>query len=114
MKPTALIALVCGMAAMLGGCRGTVEPFLARCPDPAPIDAPSSSDVPHEYFVDYRGGVDAQTETARLERKYGFTAEDIATYSYPGFSATLTDEQLARIRCEPTIVGVSRIHVVAY
>jgi hypothetical protein len=114
MKRTALFALLCVVAATLGGCRGSTEPFLDRCPDPAPIEAPSSSDVPDEYSIDYRTGVDAQAETARLEKKYDFTAQNVYSYSYPGFTAKLTADQLARIRCEPTILDVSRDHVVAY
>ena len=59
------------------------------------------------FIVSYKSGVDPIGTTARLETKYGFSANHVYT-ALPGFAAQLSGTALSGVRCEPVVASVSR------
>ena len=57
----------------------------------------------HVYLVGVEGSFDAEKETARLEAEYGFKAAYTYKNVMHGFAATLSDDQVERLRWEPSI-----------
>ena len=86
-----------------------LQPLCARpaqllgVPDPA---APG-------YIVVFHAGVDAETETARLAAAYDFQPRHVYTAALEGFSAELTREVVAELRCVSTIDYVEHNQVFA-
>ena len=78
----------------------TVEIVQPPCEHPAPL---LGNPAVSAYIVMYRDGVDATLETERLATKYGFQPRYVFTHGTGGFSAALTSQVLAEIRCEATI-----------
>lgn len=58
------------------------------------------------FIVSYQRGVDPVATTARLEKKYTFSASHVYT-ALPGFSAQLSTAALSGIRCELTVSSIS-------
>jgi len=72
-----------------------------NCPAPAPLLGPASCD-PAGYIVNFKTGIDPNTETHILEFKYGFIADKIFSSAVLAFYAhALTAQQVALLRCEP-------------
>ncbi len=72
----------------------------AQCAAPAPYlqaGRPTQS-----YVISFHTGVEARTETARLEGKYGFRATSIEA-NPPQFTAAVPQLTMQLIRCEPTV-----------
>lgn len=81
-----------------------VEP---ACSNPAPLSLAVSSPAPG-WIVQYKDGVESDTETPRLIAKYGFTPQFVYSAALEGFASELTPQQLAGIRCEPTVLRVEQ------
>jgi len=99
----------------LGGCvdrspvgapAPTVEIVPPSCIRPAPLVGRFDPRAPG-YIVDLSNGVDVAVETARLGEKYGFTARWVYTAVLGGFSAELTPQAVAGLRCERTVQSIS-------
>jgi hypothetical protein len=83
--------------------------------DPAPIvgkpvDPKAAAKM---YIVLVKG--DSQTETARLEKAYGFKASYVYKTVMRGFAASLTDEQVEKLRRDAAVLQlthdqVNRLH----
>lgn len=56
------------------------------------------------YVVGYHPGIDAVTETARLQTKYGFTAKNAGA---DGFAADLPAQTLSQMRCERSLKSIT-------
>jgi|GEM_PF-2317518 len=84
-----------------------IEP---SCADPAPLEGTYDSRAPG-YIVSLEQGTDAQATADELAARYGFEVQRVFQ-SLPGFSAELTPEVVAAIRCEPVVVLVEHDGVV--
>lgn len=76
------------------------------CSSAAPLilsDAPAPG-----WIVQYKDGVESDIETPRLVAKYGFTPHYVYSHALEGFGSDLTHQQLAAIRCEPTVLRVEQ------
>jgi len=78
-----------------------IEP---SCGDPAPLEGTYDPRAPG-YIVSLEQGTDAQATADDLAARYGFEVQRVFQ-SLPGFSAELTPEVVAAIRCEPVVVLV--------
>ncbi len=88
------------MRAVTPGIREVPPP----CVDPAPFHL-SPWPAPGYIFI-YRPGVDPITTTTRFEQEYGFKATYVYTVAIPGFSAVMTVQSVAAVRCENEILFV--------
>lgn len=84
-----------------------IEP---SCSDPAPLEGTYDPRAPG-YIVSFEQGTDAQATADELAAKHGFEVQRVFQ-SLPGFSAELTPEIVAAIRCEPVVVLVEHDGVV--
>jgi hypothetical protein len=85
-----------------------LEPSLdavGSCSSPAPLLGTKTT-APG-YIVVYKEGTNVQETTQELAKKYNFTPRHVYQYALLGFSAELSAEALARIRCEPVVRNVS-------
>lgn len=57
------------------------------------------------FIVDYQSGVDPVATTARLEKKYSFSARHVYT-ALPGFAAELSTSALSGVRCEAVVAAI--------
>ena len=71
------------------------------CSNAAPLNL-SEAPAPG-WIVVYKDGVESDVETPRLIAKYGFTPRFVYSAALAGFGSELSHEQLAAIRCEPTV-----------
>lgn len=78
-----------------------IEP---ACAEPAPLEGTYDPRAPG-YIVSFEQGTDARATADRLAERYGFEVQRVFQ-SLPGFSAELTPETVAQIRCEPVVVLV--------
>lgn len=72
------------------------------CPDPAPVRGMYDPRAPG-YIVVFHDSVDASVETARLAETYGFTPRHVYESALRGFSAVLSPEAVAGVRCQATV-----------
>ena len=70
----------------------TVRPLLGKADTRAP-----------SFIVVFRANVDAERETTRLIQVYGFQPRYVWTAALEGFSAPLSQEVVAELRCVPTV-----------
>ena len=87
----------------------TVEIVQPPCESPAALLGEFDPAAPG-YIVVYREGVDAAGETDRLAMKYGFQPRFVYTHVLGGFSAELTPQTVAAVRCEATVDYVQFAH----
>jgi hypothetical protein len=66
-----------------------------------------------EYIVVFHSTVDAEQEAARLAAAYGFHPRYVWAAALEGFSAELTPETVAEIRCEPAVDYVEHDQVIS-
>lgn len=96
---------------MLGvlACQDPLAPDLRvvppPCAEPAPLLGNADPRAPG-YIVVFADSVDARQETDRLAAAYGFQATHVYEFALRGFSARLTPEAVASVRCEPTVDSV--------
>lgn len=104
------------LAAVLAACSGSatdagpeMEELTAfgLCLQPAPLDGTPDPRTAGTYIVVFRDGTDADAAAARLARKYGFQPRHVYQHALQGFSAALTDAQLAAVRCDAEVKYVS-------
>lgn len=95
---------------VLGGCDSLMYPQ-AACDNPAPLLGQKHPQAPG-YIVVYEQGTPAESTTQQLAQKYGFTPKHIYAHALSGFSATLTDNALAGLRCESVVNYVEHDGVV--
>jgi hypothetical protein len=61
----------------------------------------------------FKSGVQVREETGRLAAAHGFEPRHVYESALQGFSATLTPEVVASIRCEPSVKYVEHAGVVS-
>lgn len=79
----------------------------AQCAHPAALTGTPDPRTAGKYIVVFRDGTDAAATTARLAQKHGFQPRHVYQHALQGFSAPLTDTQLAGVRCEAEVKYVS-------
>ena len=94
---------------VLGGCDSLMLPE-AACENPAPLLGQKNPQAPG-YIVVYEQNTPAESTTQQLAEKYSFTPKHIY-HALSGFSATLTDDALAGLRCESVVKYVEHDSVV--
>lgn len=82
-----------------------VDRIATRCLHPAPLDGRFDPRAPG-YVVMYRDGTDAAAETWRLALRHRFRPGHVYTVLL-GFSADLSVQALAGVRCEDSVRLVS-------
>ncbi len=99
------LILIIGLAMGACGAPDVLPPELVidECTEPAPLlGTPPATVI--GYIVAYKPGVNAVTETARLEARYGFTAKFVYTVALSGFAVgPLPPAALAGVRCAPSV-----------
>ena len=109
MRTTAPAAL---LLAALAACSGSIldgGPEIDRnaartlCAQPAALHGTPDPRAPGQYLVVYEDGTPVPATTARLAQKYGFEPRFVWEHALLGFAATLTDQAVAGIRCEPEV-----------
>lgn len=76
------------------------------CADPAPLYGEFNALAPG-YIVQFRPGTNAVETAHALAAKYGFTLRYVWDVALLGFSAEMTPETVAALRCEPSILSIS-------
>ena len=80
------------------------------CAEPAPLlGAPDPS--ASGYIVVFHPSVDASREAARLAAAHGFQPRHVYTAALGGFSADLSRDLVATLRCVPTIDSIEHNQV---
>ena len=75
------------------------------CSSPAPVNlARPGSQPAGNWIVIYQPGTDATITTQQLASHVGFTPTYIYQAAFPGFSASLTQAQIAAIRCNTSVM----------
>lgn len=69
------------------------------CASPAPVLREPDPELANQWIVQYHDGTDAQATTARLAREHGFAPRFVYEHAIRGFSAELTPQALAGVRC---------------
>jgi hypothetical protein len=77
------------------------------CSNAAPLALAVASPAPG-WIVQFKPGVESDTETPRLVAKHGFTPQFVYSAALEGFASELTQQQLAALRCEPTILLIEQ------
>ena len=72
------------------------------CGHPAPLLGTPDPRAPG-FIVVFHASIDAQRETARLAAAYGFQPRYVWTAALEGFSADLSREVVAELRCVSTV-----------
>jgi hypothetical protein len=78
------------------------------CDSPAPLTGIWSADAPR-YIVVFRDTIDVTTEVDRLAARYDFQPLHVYEHVLGGFSAALTPQALANLRCEPSVSYVRHV-----
>ncbi|HEY0023930.1 MAG TPA: protease inhibitor I9 family protein [Longimicrobium sp.] len=84
----------------------------ARCSNAAPVLSQPDPSLANLYIVVYREGTDSRATTARLAQTHGFTPRFVYEHALLGFSAELSADALAGVRCEPEVKYVEGDKVV--
>ena len=105
--------VACGSADSNGP--GPVDSLAALqppCADPAPLlGGPDPRAT--GFIVVFHGTIDAELETARLAAAYGFQPRHVWTTALEGFSADLSREVVAGLRCESSVDFLEHNQVVS-
>ena len=78
------------------------------CDSPAPLAGIWNADAPR-YIVVFQDTIDVRTEVDRLAARYGFQPRHVYEHVLGGFSAALTPQALANVRCEPSVSYVRHV-----
>jgi hypothetical protein len=108
--------LTAGIVALmlLSGCGGGSGTGETEVPVPAPEVLTPACSTPASligrfdarvtgYFVIFNDDVDAAKQTPILAERLGFTPRHIYITVLNGFAAELTPEQIASLRCDPSV-----------
>src|SRR5918999_4237604 len=99
------------LASLLLACTNPTEtpepllppPVLAPpCDSPAPLVGIWDARAPR-YIVVFHDTIDVTPEIDRLAARYGFQPRHVYEHVLGGFSAVLTPQTLASLRCEPSV-----------
>ncbi|HYC93124.1 MAG TPA: protease inhibitor I9 family protein [Thermoanaerobaculia bacterium] len=77
------------------------------CSNAVPLALAPAAPAPG-WIVQFKAGVESDTETPRLVARHGFTPSAVYSAAIEGFAAELTPQQLAALRCEPTILLIEQ------
>ena len=78
--------------------------YAAACESPAPLHLSPGEKVPDSYIIVFDEALEAPFERiAQLEKQYGFTSEFRWNAALKGFSAKLSPETVAALRCEADV-----------
>ena len=80
----------------------TLSGLRPSCEHPAPLLGRADPKVP-SFIEVFHANVDAERETAPLIQEYGFQTRYVWTAALEGFSAPLSREVVAELRCVPTV-----------
>ncbi|HEX2079982.1 MAG TPA: protease inhibitor I9 family protein [Longimicrobium sp.] len=116
MRITAPAALLLALAACSGSITGGAPELdrgiAAQCVRPAPLHGTPDPRTAGSYIVVFHDGTPSAAVTARLAGKYGFEPKHVYEHALRGFAATLSDDVVAGIRCEPEVRFVEHDAVV--
>lgn len=112
MRPIAPLLLLAALAACSGSVTDAAPELeqaavAAQCSQPAPLNGTPHPHTAGTYIVVFQDGTSVPPATARLAEKYGFQPRHVYEHALLGFSAALTDQAVAGIRCEPEVKHVS-------
>lgn len=82
--------------------------LVPACGNPSPIGGTANPNI-RSYFVIFAEGTtsaQAVEYSAFLAAKYGFTPDSVYETVLKGFAATLTPEQVAKLRCETMVASL--------
>lgn len=97
----------CSGSPTAGGAEIDRSAGAAQCLQPAALTGTPDPRTAGRYIVVFRDGTDAARTTQGLAQKYGFEPRHVYEHALQGFSAALTDAQLAGVRCEAAVKYVS-------
>jgi hypothetical protein len=80
------------------------------CDSPAPLNGIWNAAAPR-YIVVFHDSIDVRTEVDRLAARYGFQPRHVYEHALRGFSAALTPQALAHLRCEPSVSSAQHVGV---
>lgn len=93
----------CGSSDASGpGPAGSLSALRPPCEQPAPLLGTPDLRAPG-FMVVFHGTVNAESEVARLAAAYGFQPRMVWTAALEGFSADLSRELVAELRCVSTV-----------
>jgi hypothetical protein len=98
-----LLSSFVGPLAARGAAPAALGPSGAAAGDAASADP---ADPTGRWIVLYRGGTDAATATERRSVRVGFRADRTFTHGIRGFSAALSDAQVATLRNDSAVAAV--------
>lgn len=106
MKTRALLLLLALSAAACGTNPAGPDPRFAitpSCSRPAPLHGEPDSRIPDHYIVVFKDGVNAPATASTLAERYGFQTRFVWEHALLGFSAVMSKEAVAGVRCESSI-----------
>lgn len=106
MKTRALLLLLaCSAAACESSPAGPDPRFVITpsCSRPAPLHGQPDSRIPDQYIVVFKDGVNAPATASSLAAEYGFQTRYVWEHALLGFSAVMSKEAVAGVRCESSI-----------
>lgn len=89
----------------VAGCSNVNAPYANSCSTPAPLLGSFDPKAP-DYIVRFHDNVSAVPETDRLASLYRFVPSHVYTNALSGFSAPLSSDVLASVRCETSVADV--------
>jgi len=102
----ALYPVACRHSEPLQSQCARVDPVVApSCATPAPLLGQTDCVAPG-FIVVFHAQVDAQVEAPRLASAYGFQLTHLWTAALEGFSAEMSPQALAAVRCEASVTSV--------
>ena len=102
--PLALVFLAACDSPLASEARTLLNP---GCASPAPVEREPDPELANQWIVVYHTGTDAQATTARLAREHGFVPRFVYEHALQGFSAELTPQALAGVRCASEVKYVA-------
>src|SRR5688500_14166889 len=90
----------CSESPTAGGAEIDRSAGTAQCLQPAALTGTPDARTAGRYIVVVKDGTDAAGTAQRLAQKYGFEPRHVYEHALQGFSAPLSDGQLAGVRCE--------------
>src|SRR5919199_1588037 len=105
MRRTVLLLTL--VAAMLLACSGVV--LAQGSTNKAPVQEEDQDTIPGQYIVVLKNNVGKAKDVAdKHANKDKFTAKHVYEHALKGYSAKLSDEQLAEVQSEPEVEFISR------
>ena len=111
MRTLTATLLTAALAACSGSPAGAATELdlaaLGQCQQPAPLEGTPDPRTAGTYIVVFRDGTDADAAAAQLAQKFGFAPRHVYQHALQGFSAALSDAQLAGVRCDARVKYVA-------